>query len=408
MTDLQQPRMQSPLRNDIGILALLALIAAFPSIGVDLLLPGLPALAADLRVPAETAKQAVQVFFLGFAAAHLFLGPLSDRYGRRPILLLGIAVYALSSLGCAFTVDLSVLLALRFAQGVFGAAGIILARAVISDIYGPAGTTRAMAGMFMFFVPIPIVLPLLGGGLVAYSGWEAVFVTMAAISVLAGLIVWRRLPETLPAVDVGDGDSRNWIGVVRRIFGSRQFLRNSLSVTFCFGALVLMLSELPSILNDYFGFGPQEIGYSFAILDTALAVGVYSVRFLVPRYGIDRTVYIGLVAMVLGWSCILGLFALGVVELRYLAAEAMVGCVGMGILMSLAAGQAMVPFSANAGAASSFYGTLLYGGATGLAWLLGQLIGGSIIFMGMAIGVLAVASLLSYWLLRPRANSYGV
>ncbi|MGI9344598.1 MAG: multidrug effflux MFS transporter [Gammaproteobacteria bacterium] len=402
MTDLQQPRIQSPLRNDIGILALLALIAAFPSIGVDLLLPGLPGLASDLRVPSESAKQAVQVFFLGFAAAHLFLGPLSDRCGRRPILLTGIAAYTIASLGCAFTGDLPVLLALRAAQGVFGAAGIILARAIISDIYGPAGTTKAMAGMFMFFVPIPIVLPILGGALVAYSGWEAVFVTMAAIGALAGIIVWRRLPETLPAVDVTNTTARNWIGVVKRIFGNRQFLRNSLSVTFCFGALVLMMSELPYILNDYFQFGPRQIGYSFALIDTALAAGVYSVRALVPRYGIDRTVYIGLFAMVAGWLCILGLLMLGVIELRFLIAEAMVGCFGMGILMSLAAGEAMVPFSANAGTASSFYGTLLYGGATGLAWLLGRLVGGSILVISMEISMLAIAALAIYWLLRPR------
>lgn len=401
MTDLSPSRDLHALRNNVGILALLALMSAFPSIAIDLLVPGLPALAADLRVPAGEAKQTVQAFFLGFAAAHLFLGQLSDRYGRRPVLLLGIAVYTIAALGCALTANLSVLLAMRVVQGVFAAAGIILARAVISDIYGPAGITKAMAGMFMFFAPIPIVLPIVGGGLVAYSGWQSVFLAMASIGAISAVVVFRRLPETLPAVDVTETSARSWSAVVRRVFGNRQFLRYSLSVTFSFGAVVLMMSELPYILNEHYQFGPREIGYTFALIDSSLAAGVYAVRFLVPRYGIDRAVYSGLIAMVVGWLCILAVVTLGVVELRYLAAELMLGFFGMGILMSLAAGQAMAPFSANAGAASSFYGTLLYGGASGLAWFLGQLIDGSIVVICAEIALLAVAALSAYWLLRP-------
>lgn len=401
MTDLPPSRDPHALRNNVGILALLALMSAFPSIAIDLLVPGLPALAADLQVPAGDAKQTVQAFFLGFAAAHLFLGQLSDRYGRRPVLLWGIAVYTIAALGCALTADLSVLLAMRVVQGMFGAAGIILARAVISDIYGPTGTTRAMAGMFMFFVPIPIILPIVGGGLVEYSGWQAVFLAMAIIGAIVAVIVFLRLPETLPVVDVTETSALSWFGVVRRVFGNRQFLRNTLSVTFCFGTFVLMFSELPYILSEYFHFGAREIGFTFALIDSALAAGVYAVRVLVPRYGIDRIMYFGLITMVVGWVCALALVTTGVVEPRYLAVVVMVGCFGMGMLMSLAAGQAMVPFSANAGAASSFYGTLLYGGATCLAWLLGHLIGGSIVVICAEISLLAVAALATYWFLRP-------
>jgi len=388
------------LQNNVGILALLALTTSFPSIAIDLLIPGVPRLASDLQVSPEQAKLTVQGFFLGFAIAHLFVGQMADSYGRRSVLLSGIAVFTAASVACATTGDLTVLLVLRFVQGVSGAAGVILARTVIRDIYGPERTTKAMSTMFMIFVPIPIVMPVVGGALVGNFGWQAVFVTMGVIGLVAGVIVFRYLPETLAPASGAALENRGWLKTPGLILGNRSFMRNSLAVMFCFGAVVLMLSELPHILSRHFGYGPQELGFAFALIGAALAAGVYAVRALVPRVGIDGAIYLGLFAMVLGWSCVLGLALIGFRELTYLAPQAVAASVGMGILMSLAAGQAMVPFAANAGAASSFYGALLYGGSTLLAWLAGLVVGGSIVVLSAAISLLTLVSLVIFRFLR--------
>lgn len=378
------------------ILVILAITTAFTSFANDLITPALPVLANVFQVNAEKMRGTIYTFFIGFGIAHIFWGSLSDILGRRIIMISGILLFVISSIGCIVTTQIEFHLIFRFLQGIGSAAGMILTRAIVRDIYGAERTTRAMSTVFIFFVPITMTMPILGGFLFTHSTWTTAFWIMVTIGILTLVIVSVFLLETAP-IKLGNQKHRPFkFSTIKDILSERIFLRNTFSNMFTFASLVIILANLPNVMTIQYGFTPQQNGYMLSAFATSLAVGVLVVRVLAPRFGAQGALYIGVVFAALGWNIILLSQYFASPPLFFSALIACLAAIGTGIVFSLTPGQAMMPFTENAGTASSFYGILQYGGASSIAYISGQFANNQLLPILIIIAACSIASLLNY------------
>src|ERR1700704_2446926 len=179
------------------LLGLLALLSAFTPLSIDMYLPALPVIAVDLHGTAGDIQLTLSAFMIAFGAGQIFYGPAGDRFCRRPVILSGLVIYVVASLGCAFAAEAGQLVLLRFLQGLAACGGVVLARTMVRDLAERDQAARAMAPMMACTSLAPMLAPLIGGQILWFLGWRAIFWVLAAIGALALAAAWLRLPETL-------------------------------------------------------------------------------------------------------------------------------------------------------------------------------------------------------------------
>src|SRR4051794_41428243 len=176
---------------------ILGAMSAFGPLATDMYLPAFPAIATGLPAEPAAVQGTLAAFFAGMAAAQLFYGPLADRLGRKPPLLLGLAIFTLASLGCAITADIGTLTWLRFGQGLGGCAGMVMARAIVRDLAEGHAAIRLMAQLGLVQGLAPILAPSIGGALLGLGSWRLIFWVLAAYAALLAVVVVLALPESL-------------------------------------------------------------------------------------------------------------------------------------------------------------------------------------------------------------------
>ncbi len=258
---------------------LLGALVAFGPLAVDLYLPALPAIAAGLAAPAEAVQLSVTVFLAGFSLGMLFYGPLSDRYGRRPVMLWGIALFALASLGCTLANDVGQLIAARFLQALGGGAASVLARAVVRDVYTPTEAIRKLSLMAMVTAIAPLVAPLAGSGLLAAFGWRGTFASLVAWGLLSLVTVWRALPETLPAHQRGQLSLGQAFAAYGRLLRDPAAGGLVLAGGMSFAAMFAYITASPHFFIGLNGFSPLSYGLLFG----ANALGIFLANYLNSR-----------------------------------------------------------------------------------------------------------------------------
>ena len=179
------------------LLALLALLSAFTPLSIDMYLPALPVIAVDLHGTAGDIQLTLSAFMIAFGFGQIFYGPAGDRFGRRPVILGGIAIYVVTSIGCAFAAEAGHLVLLRFLQGLAACGGVVLARTMVRDLAERDQAARAMSLMMACTSIAPMLAPLIGGQILWFFGWRAIFWMLALIGVIALAAAYVRLPETL-------------------------------------------------------------------------------------------------------------------------------------------------------------------------------------------------------------------
>jgi DHA1 family bicyclomycin/chloramphenicol resistance-like MFS transporter len=255
-----------PLR----ILVVLGALSAFGPLSLDLYLPALPQLAADLRGTDAAAQLTMTACMVGLAVGQVVVGPVSDRYGRRWPLLIGVTVYALSSLLCALAPNMGVLIALRLVQGLAGAAGIVIARATVRDLYETGAAAHVFSLLLLVTGVAPVVAPIVGGQLLRITPWPGLFVALAGIGcVLLAGSAWV-LRETLPPESRHSGGVRATGRQFASVLRDGRFL--AFTAVLALGATVLFsyISMSPFVLQDDFGLSAQGFSYVFS----ANAVGL--------------------------------------------------------------------------------------------------------------------------------------
>jgi MFS transporter, DHA1 family, multidrug resistance protein len=375
------------------LVVVLAGLSAFGPLTTDLYLPGLPQLSRDLGASAASVEVTLTACVLGIALGQLLVGPLSDTAGRRRPLIAGLLLFIVSSLGCAAAPSIAVLDVFRLLQGVSGATGIVIARAMVRDMYAGVDAARLYATLGAIIPLAPILAPTAGGAILLFTSWRGIFAVQAliALALLGAAAVVTH--ETLPPAARHSGSVRGALATYRDLLHSRRYSRVVASGSLGFAAFFAYISASSFVYQSVLGFSAQVFGLLFALNGLGLlATNVVNAR-LVRSVPLERLMRTGLATMasagvLTAASAILGLGAWAVLPLMFV-----VVC-SVGLIMSNSLALSMALESQRAGSAAALFGAAQFLVGAAVAPVVG-VAGASAVPMGIvmaASGLAAVAA----------------
>ncbi|MDI5961617.1 multidrug effflux MFS transporter [Streptantibioticus silvisoli] len=293
-----EQRLAGPVsRRSVGMLVTLAIgaLTALPSLSIDMYLPSLPAVTKALHAPAATVQITLTGCLLGMALGQLVVGPMSDKWGRRRPLLTGMVIYILATAACAFAPDVELLITYRLLQGLAGAAAVVIARAVVRDLYDGEAMARFFSTLMLISGVAPIAAPVIGGQILRFTDWRGVFVVLTVVGTLLTVLVAKVLPETLPVERRHAGGLGETLRTVRALLMDGPFSGYMLAGSFAFAALFAYVSGSAFVVQDIFGASPQTFSLVFMANSIGLvAIGQLNGKVLIGRVSLDRALGIGL------------------------------------------------------------------------------------------------------------------
>ena len=291
--------------------ALLALLMALNAFAIDAMIPALPQIGADLGVDEDNQRQLVVVaYFLGFGATQLVWGPLADRFGRKPVLAAGVALYAVFAILCALATSFPLLIAGRIAMGASAAVTRVLVTSMIRDLFDGESMARIMSLVFMTFMLVPVLAPTIGQGILLFFPWRAIFIVLALYALIMLAWSWVRLPETLRPEYRRSLEWRPMGRAMLEVLRDRQSLGYTLALTLSFAGLIAYISSIQQIVFDVFK-APQLIGIAFAAIAAPMALASYTNSRIVERFGLRRVGHSGSALLILVTSVHLGIALAG-------------------------------------------------------------------------------------------------
>jgi len=276
------------------LLATLGMLGPFT---IDTYLPAFSGIAADLQATPLQIQQTLSAYLFAFAFMSLFHGALSDSFGRRPVVLTGVAVFTLASVGCALSTDITHLIFFRALQGLATGAGIVVSRAVIRDMFPPADAQRVMSQVTLFFGVAPAIAPIIGGFLFVHAGWHAVFWFLAGIGVLLWVSNWFLLPETLHVSQRQVLSVRHLMRGYWQLGTNPRFLLLALASGIPFNGMFLYVLSAPTFLGEHLQLGPTQFFWFFVCTISGIMGGAWLSGRLAGRLAPERQVHIGLAIM---------------------------------------------------------------------------------------------------------------
>src|ERR1700747_572266 len=384
---------------------LLSFLTALGPLSMDMYLPSLPEIGRTLQVPVLQVQLTISSYLFGFAAGQIFYGPISDRFGRRPVLLAALVVYALATIGCAVAQSIHALIALRFLQALGGAGAIVLARAVVRDLYSGVRAGRELSLMGAITGVAPIVAPVIGGGLQTFFGWRALFVLLVICAFVIGATAARVLPETLRERPKTPFSLREMTALYRSVAVHRGFLANLAILTASFVGLFAWISGAPVVMQSaVYGLSPFIFGVTFAIGAGGFVLGTLVAARIVIRFGLDRLIGIGTAAMAAGGLLMALVVALALSHVLWFVGAMTIYLAGFGFAWPSTMSGALTPFPDRAGTASSVMGLVQQSGAAITAAAVGAYLGHSAWPVASVVAVMGCVSF-AIWLLTRRVRA---
>ncbi|MGW7792183.1 multidrug effflux MFS transporter [Streptomyces tricolor] len=347
-------------RTGLLVTFVLGGLTATPPLAMDMYLPSLPEVTRSLHASAAAVQLTLTACLLGMALGQLVVGPMSDRWGRRRPLLTGLAVYLVAPALCAVAPNVETLVAFRLVQGLAGAAGIVIARAVVRDLYDGVAMARFFSTLMLISGVAPIVAPLIGGQILRVTDWRGVFVVLTVVGAALAVLVWLRLPETLPPAGRHGGGVGQALRAMRGLLADLPFTGYMLAGGFAFAALFAYISASPFVIQEIYGASPQTFSLLFGLNSVGLVIaGQINGKVLVGRVSLDKVLGTGLAVIVLAATALLLMAsgALGEVGLAPIAAALFVLMSAMGITLPNAQTLALLRTRHAAGSASALLGT---------------------------------------------------
>ena len=339
------------------LIVLLAATSALGPAGMQILLPALPVIQDDFSVSNDVAQLTLSLSMFSIAIGTLVYGPMSDKYGRKPTMLLGIFIAIIGSIFCYLADSIGWLIAGRIIQAFGGAVGLVLARAIVRDVYGAEESARVIATLVMVMVIAPMMSPALGGEMMNRFGWESVFLVMAGASVIIFVFLILRQPETLvtPVQFEGIGSMlRTFDGLLR----SRPFCGYAFCVTFVSVVFFSFISAAPEIMVSVLNRPPTEYGYYFVMIPIGFMIGNYVTRHFGRSISIDSMIVLGSTIAIGGIVLAIVLNLVGLSHPLALFLPVSIAVFGNGITLPNAQAAAINEFPQYAGSASGLTGFL--------------------------------------------------
>lgn len=342
----------SPARP-LAPLWLLALITFSGTLAMHVLVPALPLAAMDLGASTGSMQLTISFYTLGLAFGQLLYGPLSDRFGRRPVLLIGLAIYSAGGVAAALAPTVNALIIARLFQALGGCSGLVLGRAIVRDGADLSQTARRLALMNLMVSTGPGLAPLLGGVLAATTGWRSIFVMLSGLGIANVLLAWRLLPETDAGRLAGGG---RMISSYRALMTSRAFLGYAIGGGCATTSMYAFVSAAPFIVVDQLHRSVHEVGMCLAVIVSGMWLGSVLASRLAGRVPIRRMLVAASLLSLVAASALLGL-----IVSRHLTLVAAIGSmtlftIGVGIAGPLALAEATSVNPRAVGSASGLYG----------------------------------------------------
>ncbi|MFT6670289.1 MAG: DHA1 family bicyclomycin/chloramphenicol resistance-like MFS transporter [Afipia broomeae] len=336
----------------------LGLLSAIGPFAIDMYLPALPAIAADLQASTAATQMTLMAFFVAFGVCQIVYGPVSDMVGRKPPLYFGIVFFALGSIGCGLAPSIAWLIFFRFVQGLGAAAVMVIPRAVIRDLHTGVDATRLMSLVMLVFSVSPILAPLVGSGLIVPFGWRSVFAAVTVASVISFLLVAFVLHETRPPEERVEVSVRSVLDGFAELFRDWRFLGLTFIGGFAMAGFFAFLASSSFIYMGHFGLTPTQYGLTFSLNAIGFIGASQFSAYLASRFGITRVVSVAVTCFTVATLALFAVTAAGVASLVVLVVMLFIANAWLGLVIPSTMVLSLEDHGPIAGMASALGGTL--------------------------------------------------
>ncbi len=392
----QRPRAASaprPQDSRLRLILMLGALSAFAPLSIDMYLPALPTISRDFETGASEVQLTLSAFFFGLALGQAIIGPLSDAFGRRRPLLIGLAAYGLASLLCALSPSVGALVGFRFVQGFAGAAGIVVARAIVRDLHTGVAAARFMSVLMLVSGLAPILAPIIGGQLLKVAPWQGIFVVLSVFAALLLAVIARGFGETLPPERRQTDGLRGTIVAFRGLLTDRLFVGYALSCGLSLGSVFAYIAGSSFIFQEVYGVSPQAFSLIFGLNAVGLVIAGQVNGRLVGRVEPLKLLTLGLLASSLAGMTLLAVVLSGSRSIFAIVPPLFVIITSVGFVMPNATVLALAGSPRTAGSASALLGVLQFALGAAVAPLVGIAGSATALPMALVIAVLGASAL---------------
>lgn len=387
--------LMDPIARHRRLIILLGAAIAIGPMSIDMYLPALPALAADLGATQGQAQFTLAAYFVGLVLGQLAYGPLIDRHGRKRPFYAGLLLYIVASLGCALAWRIEALMAFRVLQALGGGAAIVVSRTVVRDLFEPRTAAKVISLMMLVMGLAPILAPLAGGWILVGLGWRWIFGALVLFALGCLVAVWRVMPET------GQPQAGPRGGYLS-VFSDRRFLCYALGGALAQAGMFAYIAGAPFVFIDLYRVSPENFGWLFGANALGLIGATQANRWLLDHYSLEQVLRGALVAQAVMGLVLLAVVLIGRGGLPAILVPLFFSIAALGLVYPNASALAMAPFGSNAGTAAASLGVLQYGAAALSGLVAGLWHDGTALPMAGGILACAVGANLALRMLTPR------
>ncbi|WP_415645331.1 multidrug effflux MFS transporter [Stackebrandtia soli] len=381
-----------PQRSMVMLVLVLGTLTAVGPLATDLYLPAFPAIAGDLGATESQISLTLTAAMVGLAVGQLVIGPMSDAWGRRTPLLIGVIAFTVSSVLCMFVPDATSFIALRFVQGIAGAAGAVISRAIARDHFDGDSIARFFSRLVLVSMLAPLLGPVIGAQLLLVGPWQLGFAVLAAVSALSLVLIYFFLPESLPAHERRPMNGRQLFTTIGGLLRDARFIGPTLTLGLGFGMMFTYIANFSFVSQNQFGASAQEFSAMFAINTVGLLLGTQINAFLIGKVSTSRRLAGGLIGAIAAVAALAVLDVTGTASLVSMTAAFFIMMLSNGFIFPNASTMSLASQPpAVAGTASALMGTLQFALGGGLSAAATLTKSGQVSLDSMVVVMLAVA-----------------
>lgn len=391
-----------PRRGRLEIILILGSLTAFAPLSIDMYLPALPEIGRGLAATASDVQLTLATFFLGLAVGQAIYGPVTDRFGRKPPLYFSLTLFALASAGCALAASVEWLIWLRLLQALGAAAGMVVARAMVRDLFPPKEVAQVFSSLMLVIGLAPILAPMIGSQVLLVAGWRAIFWTLAAVGLLTLLVVTLRLQESHVPPPGARLRLRPALLGYARLLMDRVYLGYALCGGLSLGGMFAYIAGSPYVVIELHGLSSTDYGWIFGANAVGLIGASQINRLLLRRMESDRVLALMTAGLAVAGSALALVAVTSWGGLWSILGTLFLYTSAVGLILPNASALAMLPHGRTAGAAAALLGTLQFALGAVSALGVGALEDGTAAPMGLAIGACGLLSFCAHRFLARR------